>query len=307
MTNHRAIEATPARFIRSALTLGILLALPLLGACATTDRAAPRAEVVAEPVTPEMLANAQATLAAGRVSDALQRYQQIVALDPKNGEGQLGLGESYLALRQTSAAVDAFEAVIDRPEQRTRALLGLGLAALAQGQSVDAKAMLTEVVAADPMSWRAWNALGLIADTERRWDDAREAYEKALATTTLPALIHNNLGFSLLLQKRHAPAAEEFRAALQLEPRLDAARNNLRLALAWQGRYAEALAAAPREAKPSVLNNVGYVAMMRRDYAAAQSYFSQAMEQSPSYYATAAQNLLQLKAVTGETDTTPRP
>jgi len=40
--------------------------------------------------------------------------------------------------------------------------------------------------------------------------------------------------------------------------------------------------------------------LLRKDYGAAESYFSQAMDASPSYYDTAAQNLSRLKALEGE-------
>lgn len=289
-----ALSAAKAAFLAAILSTGAAL-----GGCASPQASASgdlaRVKPPMETVTPDMFASAEAAVANGHLDAALRQYQHILAIQPQSREAELGLGEAYLAAHRPEEAHAAFDAAADRPELRARALQGRGLAALVQGHDAEAKASLQQATVADPTLWRAWNALAAIADREQRWTDAHAAYQRALATSPTPALMHNNLGFSLLLQKRYAEAAAEFKAALQTEPRLGTAQSNLRLALAWQGQYSEAVAEAKADEKPAVLNNVGYVAMMRHDYAAAETYLSQAMADSPSYYETAAQNLRRLK------------
>jgi Flp pilus assembly protein TadD len=100
---------------------------------------------------------------------------------------------------------------------------------------------------------------------------------------------------SLLLQRRYREATDMFQKALAADPGLGIARANLRIALAWQGRYDEALIGAASAERANALNNVGYIAMLRGDYQAAQKYLAQALTGSPTYQEQAARNLDMLK------------
>ena len=298
MTKERAMIGTSA----AVRWLALVSALIWLGGC---DAPSTKTETVQPTqaravVTPEMVGQANDALARGRASEARDLFQRILVIEPKHVEAQLGLGEAYLALGDIGNAQKSFAAVAEEPSVRAQALQGKGLAELAQKQVEGAMVDLSAAVAANPKLWRAWNGLGLLHDMKREWAEARAAFDKALGDAPATGLVHNNIGFSLMLQKRYAAAADEFRAALRQSPKLEAAQNNLRLALAFQGRYNEALDAIPKESRPSALNNVGYVAMLRQDYSAAEGYFSRAIEESPSYYETAAQNLARLKALEGQ-------
>jgi Flp pilus assembly protein TadD len=101
---------------------------------------------------------------------------------------------------------------------------------------------------------------------------------------------------SFMLQGRYAEAEAAFERALAIDPGLLPAKSNLRLSLAWQGRYNEALEGLAPETAGEALNNVGYVAMLRGDYEAAERYLSQAMEVSATYNEAAARNLELLKS-----------
>jgi Flp pilus assembly protein TadD len=159
---------------------------------------------------------------------------------------------------------------------------------------------LQAAVALDDSLWRAWNALGSGYDRRRQWDEARAAYDKALRIRPEAPVVLNNLGVSLMLQERYAEAEAVFRRAISLQDAGSAASVNLVLSLAWQGLYEEALSNAGMEARSVTLNNVGYVAMMRGDYAQASTYLSQAIQLSPRYYATPEQNLARLQLLMGK-------
>ena len=110
-------------------------------------------------------------------------------------------------------------------------------------------------------------------------------------------MIYNNRGFSMLMQQRLKEAVADFTLALRMDPEFEIARENLRLALAWQGRYVHAMAGASNRDMARVLNNVGFIALMRGDYGNAEAYLLRAMEADPSYNETAARNLTYLKQV----------
>lgn len=247
---------------------------------------------------------ANRSLIQGKPGEALAQYQQLLAIDPSNAEAKLGVGEALLALNESEKAREAFSSLASDPALGARALQGRGLSELAQNHVDEAAVDLNSAVGADPKLWRAWNGLGLIHDLKHEWVPARAAYEKALPNAPKTGILHNNIGFSLLVQKNYAAATEEFQAALHEAPDLETAKNNLRLALAFQGRYREALEEVSKGERAAQLNNVGYVALLRKDYSTAESYLSQAMEASPSYYDTAAQNLSRLKALEGQASST---
>jgi Tfp pilus assembly protein PilF len=101
----------------------------------------------------------------------------------------------------------------------------------------------------------------------------------------------------MLMQKRLEEAVADFNRALRMDPEFEVARENLRLALAWQGKYVHAMAGASNRDMPRILNNTGFIALMRGDYGNAEAYLLRAMEIDPMYNDTAARNLAYLKQV----------
>ena len=56
----------------------------------------------------------------------------------------------------------------------------------------------------------------------------------------------------------------------------------------------EALHGLARKSAPKVLNNIGYIAMLRGDLADAEGYLTRSMEASPSFNEAAWENMRQL-------------
>jgi Flp pilus assembly protein TadD len=243
------------------------------------------------------IAEADADLAAGHYISARDKYARIAVGDPANMKAKLGLAESLLALGDYANALGAFKLLDGDPNSRAAVLQGKGLALMGLGQVDAAGEFLLEAVKADPASWRSWNALGQYYDVKQQWAFARTAYGNALTAKAGNPIVLNNLGMSLMLQKRYAEAGSSFEAALKIDPGLAAARNNLRMALAWQGRYEAAATNPGRDEAADVLNNVGYVALLRGDYAQAQIYLLKATEVSPSFNKVAWDNLRLLEAM----------
>ncbi len=264
---------------------------------AASAAAGTAAPVTAAAMTPSdavlLLQQGEAALAAGDGRSATDSFSQVLQSDPHNSRALMGLGESYLAARDSKKALEAFEqAEHESPDLQARALQGEGLALSTMGQREEGQRRLLEALKLDPGLWRAWNAAGVNYDETRAWEDARASYEKAVAAApAAAAAVRSNEGMSLLLQGKKQEAEAAFREALKLDPRSPVIRANLRIALASQGKYDEALAAVPSSQLPTALNNVGYIAMARGDYAAAQKFLNQAMQTSPAYYEKAAKNL----------------
>ncbi len=292
--------------LRDAPIEWILLRLPgLLAALVLASCATLWAEEEPKPTLPALegaelenvLEAAETALAEESYDAARQKFGRVIVSHPENARARLGLAEVHLAIGRLDQSLSTFKSLEEEPSVRARALQGVGLGLLFKGNVEEAAGKLEQAVDEDPSLWRAWNALGRAYDLQNEWKRASESYAKALAAKPGSAIVLNNTGASLLMQKEYARAAEAFSKALQLQPDFEQAETNLRLALAWQGRYRQAVAGASRRELPSILNNVGYVAILRGDYERAEALLNQAMEASPSFNDKAWENIRYLETI----------
>ena len=283
-------------FFRTTLLLGGLLII--VTGCKTTGTAA-TAETVYEgtSVSPDAVAVAEGALEEGRFREALDLFGRMLQRDPENARAKLGIAEVHRASGAFGQALAEFDRLTASPEVRLAAMQGKGICLLLTGKEEEALEVLAEVVSEDPSRWRAWNALGRIHDGRRQWTEAQEAYRKAAAAAPEAAVVHNNWGMSSMAQSRYEEAADKFSKSLALKPDLETARTNLRLALAFQGKYAESMSGVGDKEMARVLNDVGFVALLRGDSARAEAYFVRAIEASPRYYDAAWRNLRYLASL----------
>ena len=285
----------------SGLVAVAAIMLAVLAGCETlySDQKDPEVAVVLaiEPVAPETLALAERALSDNRHEDARRLIERVLLSEPENWEARLLLAELRLASGAPQLAEPIFESLIDKAGITGRALQGHGIALTLQGNLDGGVESLQRAVAEDSGLWRAWNALGFHHDSNQDWAAAENSYDKALEGNSNSALIYNNRGYSRLTQKRLEEAVADFDRALRLDPEFEVARENLRLALAWQGKYVHAMAGASNRDMARILNNVGFIALLRGDYGNAEAYLLRAMEADPRYNETAARNLSYLKQV----------
>ena len=273
-----------------------VLAAAVLSGCATgTHQSTPTPAIAASESLDQLRQRADVALETRRAAQAKQLYGSILAQAPDDPEASIGLGETELLLGEYRAALDhsrkAVELAGERADLEARARHNAGVALLFTGRPNEAEQELEAAVEADPRSWRAWSALGRARDAREAWEEARAAYEKALALAPNEGAVLNNFGMSKLSAGDPDGAAALFVRALEASPDLAAAETNLRLALALGGRYQDALAGIEAEDRPDALNNAGYAALLRGDYAQARSLFLQAIDASPGFYEPARSNL----------------
>ena len=269
-----------------------------LAACATTpetplDIPDPR---VVDDTAPANIELAEKALREERNDDAQTMLERLLAKDPDDPRIRLAVAELRLANGAIERAAEDFEGLVDS-DHGARAMQGRGIALLRLGDREEAYGNLRGALAMDDTLWRAWNALGFYYDLKREWVQAASAYGKAIEAEPQAASIYNNRGFSRIMQGELELAVEDLNTALRLDDEFELARANLRLAVAWQGNYAYALSGVPEKDKGRVLNNVGFIALLRGDFDAAEGYFNQAMEADPAFNSTAWKNLNYLKNV----------
>jgi Flp pilus assembly protein TadD len=286
--------------------LAFCLCLGVLAACAAGPQKKTAAKPPAPPPVPESVKKEQEArfvkdiyraLEEGDLATADALLRRVTLINPDSVEARAAQGEIFIRLSRYQEAVNVFNRLIFEKKLLARAHQGAGLANLQMNQQTLAKTHLEKAVALDDQLWRAWNGLGFYYDRRKQWKKAERSYNSALKVRSDKPSLFNNRGFSKLMQGTHESAINDFKSALRIDPDLLVARMNIRLAQAWLGRYVEAIAGASRDELPEVLNNVGYIAMLKGEFSVAEAYFSRAMERSPSYNETAANNLKKLEVL----------
>ena len=168
---------------------------------------------------------------------------------------------------------------------------GRGLVALRLGRADEAVTLLGRSVQADEGLWRAWLGLGQAHDRLGQSSAARRAFNAAERSAPNQAAVLNDIGMSYVSEKSPAQALEYFQRALAADPAFEIARGNIRIAKAMLRSYADAVAGTPQDKLPDVLNNVGYIAILNKDFQVADQYLRRAIDLSPVYHQAAVANL----------------
>jgi tetratricopeptide (TPR) repeat protein len=171
---------------------------------------------------------------AGRIDDAIGRYQRALALDPAYTPALNNLGAALRAAGRTDEAIAAYAGALAQDPDRVGVLINLGNARMAQGRVGEAIESFRRALALAPQSPRAIDALanalydaGTVALELGRHRDAAAALEESLRLRPESAPAHNNLGIALASQGRLHDAIPHWERAVQLEPAFTDARRNL--------------------------------------------------------------------------------
>lgn len=288
---------------RAAGFLRICISVVVVGGAVTACAPgvdAPKPTVIAPTVKvadPRLIELAEKAIDESRYSDAKLLLERVFLADLKSAKAKLLLAELHLATGLTQQSVGEFDRLKGESEVSARALQGKGIALLVNGDNDGAHKALKQAVDKQPTLWRAWNALAYLFDMRQDWKDSEASYGKALAASPRSAMVFNNRGYSRLIQRRVDDAIGDLTRAVRLDPTFHVARLNLRLALAWKGEFAHAAVGSAGNEMGKTLNNVGYMAMLRGDYGAAESYFMRAMDVDAGFNKVAWRNLGYLKSL----------
>jgi Tfp pilus assembly protein PilF len=281
-----------------SLSIAVLCAQGLAG-CATSAPKTEPAPVISSlgvKSADDARTKAAEARAQGNPDLALRLYVEAAERDPSDAESMHQIGMIYEERKDAAHAARAYARAVQIEPRHVGALTKLGLIYFENRQFDEAVPMLERALAVEPAQWRIHNALGLIADARVDHDAAITHYDAALAMNPGAAALLNNRGYSHYLVGELDVAEANYRAALASDPSYTRAWQNLGLVYARQGQYDKAIATLERAVPEYVAaNDVGYIAMLRGDYATAERLFDEAMRLSPRHYVTASDNAIELR------------
>lgn len=186
----------------------------------------------------------QALLAAGRLHEAGQACQQLLATAPNHANTMSLLAMVFLRLGQPQTATDWLNrAMRQKPAAAAGYLVNCALTLLELGHPEPALEAAQDALARKPGFPEAIQAAGHALSGLGRAEDAVEAYDTALRQKPSLHDIHNNLALALRAISRLEEAEPRFRQAVAREPRDPILRANHASLLKDLGRLDEAEAA----------------------------------------------------------------
>jgi tetratricopeptide (TPR) repeat protein len=176
----------------------------------------------------------------GRLAEAEQRYQYVLAADARNYEALYRLGLVRLQQARFGIAADLFRRALKVERRSAEASHHLAVALSALQRHDEAIRLYRTTLAMKPDYPEAHNNLGHSLQIVGRNDEALKHYQAAVAIRPDYPEARNNLGGVLQLLGRPAQAVAHHEAALTLRPSYVEAYKNLANALAALNRHQEA-------------------------------------------------------------------
>ena len=169
-------------------------------------------------------------LAAGRIEAAVPAYQEALRLQPGFLDARINLGITSVRLGRLPEAIAQFETVLRQTPDSAYANFNLGQAYAQAGRISEAIPLCARAVWLMPEMAQGYHLLGNTLTKAGRTTEALTAYRSAVLLAPDDFEATMNLAGTLLTLGRAAEAAPVYEAALRLRPDHPLARQNLALA-----------------------------------------------------------------------------
>jgi len=236
----------------------------------------------------QLLPQAIALQAQGRLSEAEQLYLRLLGSDFRRFEALYGLGVIRLQQNNFTEAHQLFRQAIKTNKKSADAHHYLGFALTGLKQTEAAIRAFEKALVMRPAFPEAHNNLGHALQVSGRLNEAIVHYKKALRLNPDYAEAHNNLGNALHLLGQSQEALAHYQNALAARPEYAEAHWNLANALRAIGRYDEAIVEYKKSLviRPSyveALNGLGNTFQIVERYDDAMAAYEQALAINPAY------------------------
>jgi tetratricopeptide (TPR) repeat protein len=180
---------------------------------------------------------------AGRLQQAADLYQQILAEQPRHADSLHLLGLIAYKTGRLEEAVGLITDAVQQDPAKAPYCFNLGVVLQKQGKLDEAADTYRRAVKLNPSHVEAQSNLGNVLLEQGKLEEAVAAHQQALRMNPQSAEAQNNLGVALKEQGKFAQAVASYEQALKLNPHHVEAQNNLGVAFRDQGKLEEALSA----------------------------------------------------------------
>jgi len=201
----------------------------------------------------------------GQTDEAIEHYQQALAISPNSAKAHNNLGILLSQQGQAAEAIEHFQKAIELNPNIAETHNNLGILQVQQGRTAEAIGNFQAALKLDPTLAGAHFNLGLAFAATGRPDDAIAEFEAGLKLTPGDAQALCYLGNLLNKQGRFAEAAQPFQAALRVDLNNAVAHCGLGIALIQDGQLDEAI------------NHLREAMRLKPDYAEAQTCLNTAL------------------------------
>lgn len=213
--------------------------------------------------------------------------RDVLKEEPGNLEALSELGTLQIGMRLYPEATETLGSALRLDQQRFGGVV-------AAGELSDLSALMVD----DKSPLRVYNGLGVLADLRNDFSRAQVYYRLALQISPRSAMVANSQGYSHYLAGDWVAARQAYHQALTFDATYKPAWRNYGMLLARMGSYEEALSAFEQvESRAEASNDVGYICLIEGKLGQAEHFFRGAIDQSPSHYEVAWQNLKRVQQI----------
>ena len=173
---------------------------------------------------------AGALLEQGKYAQAVEIYEEVLAIDPDFAMDYGAMGVALFQLKRYEEALKSFERSVELNPTSTVAtthLILMGQVASELGRPEDATQYYERAVELSPQDAGALALLGTARFEEKRYEDALHLFTSARDSNPGIARIHFNIGVTLHHLGRFEEAIRSYETTLSLDPNLEEARSLL--------------------------------------------------------------------------------
>lgn len=177
-----------------------------------------------------------ATQLAGRVVPAIERTAKVAEVLPRDPKAQLNYGKALHDAGRVQEAIAKYEFAISRDPSLAEAEFCLGVAWKDLGDLDQSQLHYERSLALDPKNGKCESNLANVLLAKGLRAEARQHYEHSLSLSPILQIAHKELGDILVGEGEYQAAIAHYEAALRIQPDFEEARQNLSFARSFVGK-----------------------------------------------------------------------
>lgn len=167
--------------------------------------------------------------AANRLKDAVMCYERVVAINPNNADAWINRGNVFATLRTQNLAVQSYNRALALEPDNVSALTNMGLAESELGNIDKAISCYQQAEALKGESPELWYRKGNAYDKVEKYKDAVKCYERAIELNWNYEDAWFNKGASLHMMGKDKKAIKSLEEALRINPHNESAREAIEI------------------------------------------------------------------------------